>query len=61
MDDMAAEQGVSPQEMREKLRLQYDGYHFGQRLTHIYNPTSVPNAFSKSELRDIWYAKSTHT
>ena len=61
MDDMAAEQGVSPQEMREKLRLQYDGYHFGQRLTDIYNPFSVLNAFSKGELRDFWFASGTPT
>ena len=61
MDDMAAEQGVSPQEMREKLRQQYDGYHFGQRLTDIYNPFSVLNAFSKGELRDFWFASGTPT
>ena len=61
MDNMAAEQGVSPQEMREKLRLQYDGYHFGQRLTDIYNPFSVLNAFSKGELRDFWFASGTPT
>ena len=61
MDNMAAEQGVSPKEMREKLRLQYDGYHFGQRLTDIYNPFSVLNAFSKGELRDFWFASGTPT
>ena len=61
MDNMAAEQGVSPQEMREKLRQQYDGYHFGQRLTDIYNPFSVLNAFSKGELRDFWFASGTPT
>ena len=61
MDDMAAELGVSPQEMREKLRQQYDGYHFGQRLTDIYNPFSVLNAFSKGELRDFWFASGTPT
>ena len=61
MDDMAAEQGVSPQEMREKLRLQYDGYHFGQRLTDIYNPFSLLNCFADNKFNAYWFGSGTPT
>lgn len=61
MDSMAAEYGVSAEEMRSMLKKQYDGYHFSRRLTDIYNPFSVLNALKSRNLDDFWFASGTPT
>ena len=48
-------------EMKELLKLQYDGYHFGENLTDIYNPFSILNAFDSMKLMDYWFATGTPT
>ncbi len=60
-DKMAETLHVSPMEMREKLTRQYDGYHFSEGMTDIFNPFSVLNAFSKRSLRDYWFSTGTPT
>ena len=56
---MALENGTNAQEMLQQLRDRYDGYHFGQRMVDVYNPYSIVNAFSASELRDYWFTSGT--
>ena len=48
-------------EMKERLKKQYDGYHFGRRLTDIYNPFSILNAFSQLQISDYWFSTGTPT
>ena len=48
-------------EMKERLKRQYDGYHFGRRLTDIYNPFSILNAFSQLQISDYWFSTGTPT
>ena len=45
--------------MKETLRRQYDGYHFSENLTDIYNPFSLLNAFSQEAIRDYWFQSGT--
>ena len=47
--------------MKERLKRQYDGYHFGYRMTDIYNPFSILNAFSKMQIGDYWFRSGTPT
>ena len=47
--------------MKERLKLQYDGYHFSEDLTDIYNPFSILNAFAKMRIADYWFATGTPT
>ena len=47
------------EEMLKQLRLHYDGYHFSRRMTDVYNPFSLLNAFSQNELRDYWFSTGT--
>ena len=61
MDLMAEEYGVSPEEMRTMLKKRYDGYHFSERLTDIYNPFSLLNALKSHKLKDFWFASGTPT
>ena len=61
IDRMAEELRVSPEEMRNMLKRQYDGYHFSDRLTDIYNPFSVLNALKSHRLGEYWFASGTPT
>ena len=51
----------TPDEMKLRLKHQYDGYHFSDDLTDIYNPFSILNAFSKQRIADYWFASGTPT
>ena len=53
---MATDYRCTAEEMRQRLKLQYDGYHFSDRLTDIYNPFSLLNAFSKRRIYDYWFS-----
>ena len=47
--------------MKTMLKHRYDGYHFSDNLTDVYNPFSLLNAFSMRDLRDYWFASGTPT
>ena len=47
------------EEMKEHLKRQYDGYHFSPRLTDIYNPFSILNAFASQRVDDYWFRSGT--
>lgn len=47
------------EEMKARLKRQYDGYHFSTNMEDIYNPFSILNAFDKQEIRDYWFATGT--
>lgn len=47
--------------MKERLKRQYDGYHFSDRLTDIYNPFSILNAFAQERIADYWFRTGTPT
>ena len=46
-------------EMKEFLKRQYDGYHFSDNLTDIYNPFSLLNAFASQRVDDYWFRSGT--
>ena len=48
-------------DMKERLKRQYDGYHFSDNLTDIYNPFSLLNAFQKKTLDNYWFRSGTPT
>ena len=56
---MAESDGCTEEEIRQKLKRHYDGYHFGEGMTDIYNPFSLLNAFYNSKIRDYWFASGT--
>ena len=45
----------------EKLREQYDGYHFRKDSMGIYNPYSLLNTFDSLEFNDYWFRTGTPT
>ena len=58
---LAEKYRLSVDEMKQMLKLQYDGYHFSPAMTDIYNPFSLLNAFDSQMLRDYWFASGTPT
>ena len=59
--EMAAKFEVSFDEMVAKLTKKYDGYHFGENMTDIFNPFSLLNCFKQKMLGDFWFAAGTPT
>ncbi|MBR1402190.1 MAG: AAA family ATPase [Prevotella sp.] len=49
----------SPEEMFQKIKQMYDGYHFARVSEDIYNPFSLLNAFDDGELNSSWFASAT--
>lgn len=58
---LAASEQATVEVMKERLKHQYDGYHFGRSMKDIYNPFSILNAFKKNEIRDYWFSTGTPT
>ena len=59
INEMAEEEGRSVKEVKESLKLQYDGYHFSKRMVDVYNPFSILNTFAKLEMRNYWFSSGT--
>ena len=58
---MANHLGYSPEEMFQRIKLRYDGYHFSEVSDDIYNPYSLLNAFGDLKLSNYWFASGTPT
>ena len=58
---MAAKSGVTKEEVLQALKRRYDGYHFSEGMTDVYNPFSLLNAFDSQEMRDYWFSTGTPT
>ena len=58
---MAVKMKCTKGEMYRRLKNQYDGYHFSEGMTDIFNPFSVLSAMSKKRLDDYWFATATPT
>ena len=61
IEEMSDEYRCSYEEMRNKLKSQYDGYHFSDRMTDVYNPFSLLNAFDAQRIYDYWFKSGTPT
>jgi hypothetical protein len=57
----AEQESCTPEEMVEKLREQYDGYHFTKSMVDVFNPYSLLNAFTDCELNSYWFQTGTPT
>ena len=58
---MAENYECSWDEMFQKVKMMYDGYHFAKMSPDIYNPFSLLNAFMDKELNAGWFASGTPT
>ena len=53
--------GMSYEQMHEKLKLQYDGYHFTEDSAEVYNPFSLLKAFQQRKVANYWFESGTPT
>ncbi len=47
--------------MHERLKMKYDGYHFSERSDEVYNPFSLLKAFQQRKLDNYWFESGTPT
>lgn len=58
---LASAHRMTYEEACEKLREQYDGYHFGEDAPGLYNPYSLLNTFDTLKFNDYWFRTGTPT
>ncbi len=61
IESLAQKQGCSYEEAIERLKYQYDGYHFTWSSPDIYNPYSLLNALSDRKISFFWFETATPT
>ncbi len=59
--EMAREYEFTEEQMKAKLKRQFDGYHFSRRLKGVYNPFSVLRAFNEMWIDDYWFKTGSPT
>lgn len=52
---------ITQDEMMQRLKEKYDGYHFTWPSPDIYNPFSLLNAFDRNKLGNYWFGSGTPT
>ena len=53
--------GMTEEETIAKLKRKYDGYHFSDGMTDVFNPFSLLNCFQKRKFMDYWFSTGTPT
>ena len=56
---LAEEYGCTPEEMRIRLKKQYDGYCFAKHSPDIYNPFSLLKCFNQRDIANYWFESGT--
>ena len=51
----------TPEQMHERLKKRYDGYHFCEQAEDIYNPFSLFKAFLHKKISNYWFDTGTPT
>jgi hypothetical protein len=56
---LAKTNNITPEEMVQRLKDEYDGYHFCKNSEGLFNPFSLLNAFKQNELGRYWFRSGT--
>jgi hypothetical protein len=59
IEELAKANNWSTEETLQKLKLQYDGYHFCSKSPDIFNPFSLMYAFATGNIGNYWFASGT--
>ena len=51
----------TPEQMHQRLKLQYDGYHFSENSEGVYNPYSLLKSFQQRKISPYWFESGTPT
>ena len=61
LEALAANEGLNYEEVCQKMKRMYDGYHFRHNMEGLYNPFSVLNALDSLEFGSYWFSTGTPT
>ena len=61
MQEMAELMHITLEEVRQEIKRMYDGYHFSEAMTDIYNPYSLLSALDKRKIEEFWFRTGTPT
>ena len=61
LEALAANEGLNYEEVCQKMKRMYDGYHFRHNMEGLYNPFSVLNALDSAEFGSYWFSTGTPT
>jgi hypothetical protein len=56
---LATAMGRAYNDVREELRVRYDGYHFCEDSVGIYNPFSILCTFQSDKIKNYWFETGT--
>ena len=59
VQQLADANGLTKEECYEKLKEDFDGYHFEANTVGMYNPFSVLNTLDSCQFRDYWFETGT--
>jgi len=59
ISQLAEANGMTVEETKERLKREYDGYHFAKSGEGIYNPFSLLNTFEKDDFSHYWIESGT--
>ena len=59
IEQLAAKRGEAYDETLYELKRMYDGYHFCEGMTDIYNPFSMVKALKSGEIKKYWFDSAT--
>ncbi len=57
----AEKENVSYDQIRGQMKTWYNGYHFGENVTAVYNPFSVMHALNIQTFENFWFQSGTPT
>jgi Predicted AAA-ATPase/PD-(D/E)XK nuclease superfamily len=61
MHTWAKQEDIPYEKLRQQIKTWYNGYHFGNRVTAVYNPFSIMNALHIQEFKNFWFQSGTPT
>ena len=61
IEELAAGRKITKEQAIDKLKENYDGYHFTGNSPDIFNPYSLFNCFSERKFGSYWFASGTPT
>ena len=61
VESLATRLGITAEEMLDKLKENYDGYHFSWPSPDVFNPFSLLKAMALGEIGSYWFESGTPT
>ena len=61
IEELGQSMGLTYDEVMAKLKFMYDGYHFTDKMTDIYNPFSLNRCLYNKKITNYWFSTGTPT